>query len=610
MTKKSFLSVLLSFSLLFSLLSVLIVKPVDAKTVRVALISELSGDVTVKKGGGSKVYDAYENMSLNQGDTVYTGDDSSVTLNLSSGDADVTLGDNAELNVSDLNSSNGNKKSKLKVWAGSMWVKVKSLAGADDEFEVETPTAVMGVRGTQFYVFVDPVSGQTKMAVGSGRVSASTVTSNSDDTQTTTITYLNPTQQITMDGRNETDDLGLKVEFLDIDEFIKQASPEIIKELIQNKAEIDKENAEFVEKKKKELADGKVVDDQTSLSIKSLSDLGKVSSNLENLVGNIAKKALDDKKLSKDEIDKAVKTANDKITDTTKKLDLNNVKPLDKTAGVDPDAEAKKQEALKKLEEAKLKAKLEKEKAEEEAKKKLADALKKLEEERKKLEEAKKAAEDKAKAEAEAKLKEALSAKEKEEFEKAKSANDGKTTTTTTTGTGNSNSGSSTVTPPSVSLNVRDAQTHEGEGTYTTFNLDVNLSDFTGIYGVEVHLLYTGDVYPDLSTVEGDGLENGTIFDSSTSADYFNHYGNYTSGEFIYAVTKYGTVDNTVAFTGAKKLVTIPLGVYGSGQVSVGKIVIVRKDGTVVTQIPIDVTKILPVHVGSTSTSNTTVPQA
>lgn len=86
-------------------------------------------------------------MSLNQGDTVYTGANSSVTLNLSSGDADVTLGENAEINVSDLNSSDGNKKSKLKVWAGSLWVKVKSLAGSNDEFEVETPTAVMGVRG-------------------------------------------------------------------------------------------------------------------------------------------------------------------------------------------------------------------------------------------------------------------------------------------------------------------------------------------------------------------------------------------------------------------------------------------------------------------------------
>ena len=162
MTKKSFLSLILSFSLLFGSLSVLIVKPVDAKTVRVAIISKLSGNVTVKKGGGSKIYDAYNNMSLNQGDTVYTGDNSSVTLKLSNGDADVTLSGNAELNVSDLNSSNGNKKSKLKVWAGSIWVKVKSLAGVDDEFEVETPTAVMGVRGTQFYVFVDPATGQNE----------------------------------------------------------------------------------------------------------------------------------------------------------------------------------------------------------------------------------------------------------------------------------------------------------------------------------------------------------------------------------------------------------------------------------------------------------------
>ena len=326
------------------------------------------------------------------------------------------------------------------------------------------------------------------MAVGSGKVSASTVTSNSDNTQTTTITYLNPTQQITMDGRNETDDLDLKVEFLDIEEFIKQASPEIIKELILNKAEIDKENDEFIAKKKKELEGGNVVDDQTSLKIKSLSELGKVSQNLENLIGNIAKQALEDKKLSKELIDKIVQDANSKITDTTKKLDLNNVKPLDKTAGVvDPELEEKKKEELRKLEEAKLKKELKLEKTLEEAKKKLADALKKLEVEKKKLEVEKKAAEDKAKADAEAKLKSTLSEQEKKAFDDAKRENRGTgTTNNTTTGTdpGPSNPGTTdpgTTDPTktrSVSMNVDVVSNQDvagAAGPITNFNVNVNL---------------------------------------------------------------------------------------------------------------------------------------
>ncbi|WP_157264525.1 FecR family protein [Paenibacillus oryzisoli] len=589
MTKKSFISVLLSFSLVFSLVSVLLVKPVDAKTVRVAIISALSGDVTIKKGGGSKTYDAYENMSLNQGDTVYTGAGSSVTLNLASGDADVTLGDNAELNVSDLNSANGNKKSKLKVWAGSMWVKVKSLAGADDEFEVETPTAVMGVRGTQFFVSVDPVSGKTKMAVGSGRVSASTVTSSSEETQTTTITYVNPTQEISLDSRGETNDLDLKVEFFDLEDFIKNASPEIIKELILNKAEIDKENDEFIAKKQKEITDGTSTNDKNSLSITNQSDLDKVKQNLDNLIGNVAKQAIASSKLDQKTVDLIIAEVNKKIDSTDKKLDLSKVKPLDKTAGVDPELEKKKQEELKKLEEAKLKSKLEKEKAEAAAKQKLADALKKLEDEKKKIAEAKLAAEAKAKAEAAAQLKAGMT---KDELDKFNAAADSKKDTTTQPGTGNNNGGdedTSTPAPaptPVVSMEVVDTVVEPNpnvEGpSYTRFNLNINMTDFIdsygkGIYGVEIHLLYGFNAHYNYHS-EVPFTANSTIFTNPlTSADYIRAYESQgPQNELVYAVTNFGSVPNN-SVTGTKRLVSIPMETYGATTITVGKIVIVRK---------------------------------
>lgn len=633
MTKKSFVSMLLSFSLVFSLVSVLLVKPVDAKTVRVAIISALSGDVTIKKGGGSKTYDAYESMSLNQGDTVYTGDSSSVTLNLASGDADVTLGDNAELNVSDLNSANGNKKSKLKVWAGSMWVKVKSLAGANDEFEVETPTAVMGVRGTQFFVSVDPVSGKTKMAVGSGRVSASTVTSNSDETQATTITYVNPTQEISLDSRDETNDLDLKVEFFDLEDFIKNASPEIIKELILNKAEIDKENDEFIAKKQKEIADGTITNDKNSLSIKNQSDLDKVKQNLDNLIGNVAKQAIADKKLDQKTVDAIIAEVNKKIDSTDKKLDLSKVKPLDKTAGVDPELEKKKQEELKKLEEAKLKSKLEKEKAESAAKQKLADALKKLEDEKKKITEAKLAAEAKAKAEAEAKLKATLSEQEKKAFEAAQEPKSGNNTPPASNNTGNnsesesgSESGSGSgpgpeVPPltPSVSLStvaivpgeivipltvINSEGPNEGSPPIPyylhPYYLNIDITGITNIYAVEVHLLYGSQT----EYLHGIPLINKDIFykiNDSTSADYIKEYrSDYESegtNELIYAVTKFGTGEK-VSASEKTTLVSIPMFSYADDQIRVGKIVIVKKIGQEFNKLTLeDLPQIIPANV-------------
>ncbi|WP_235550495.1 FecR family protein [Paenibacillus sp. Soil750] len=615
MTKKSFISVLLSFSLVFSLVSVLLVKPVDAKTVRVAIISALSGDVTIKKGGGSKTYDAYESMSLNQGDTVYTGDSSSVTLNLASGDADVTLGDNAELNVSDLNSANGNKKSKLKVWAGSMWVKVKSLAGADDEFEVETPTAVMGVRGTQFYVSVDPVSGKTKMAVGSGRVSASTVTSNSDETQTTTITYVNPTQEISLDSRDETNDLDLKVEFFDLEDFIKNASPEIIKELILNKAEIDKENDEFIAKKQKEIADGSFTGDKNTLSIKNQSDLDKVKQNLDNLIGNVAKQAIADKKLDQKTVDAIIAEVNKKIDSTDKKLDLSKVKPLDKTAGVDPELEKKKQEELKKLEEAKLKSKLEKEKAEATAKQKLADALKKLEEEKKKIAEEKLAAEAKAKAEAEAKLKASLTEQEKKAFDTAKEeiANGKKpeeepakpSVPSEPSGPSNPSDPDPQPTPAAITLSTL-AFNPEGQpatdgpnvGAATVpsnfYYLNIDFTAIKDIYAVEVHLLYGTHTFNLPGT-----LMNKDIFfkaNDTTSADYIREYTSESGKELVYAVTKFGDGPSVSAIQ-KTSLVSIPMTSLFADQIRVGKIVIVKKNGQTIEKLNLDNLTIAPVNI-------------
>ncbi|MFD0695818.1 Ig-like domain-containing protein [Paenibacillus sp. GCM10027628] len=434
-SKKSFFSLFVCFCMLFSLLSTLLAKPVDAKTVRVAVIASLSGDVTVKKGGGSKTYDAYENMSLNQGDTLYTGADSSVTLNLSNGDSDVTLGDNAELNVSDLNSSNGSKKSKLKIWAGSMWVKVKSLAGTNDEFEVETPTAVMGVRGTQFFVGVDPHTGKIKMAVGAGRVSATTVTADEDSLQTAKITYLYPTQQISLDSRDEVNDPSLKVSFIDLEGFIQDASPEIIKAIIENKAQIDKENDEFIAQKKKELENGGGNAEQTDFTVKDQAALDKVKQNLDNLVGNIAKKAVADNKISKSDMDKLIEKANEKISDPAKKLDLDKVKELDQTAGVDPDKEKKKQEELKKLEAEKVKKQQEEALKLAEIKQKLDSILKAAEEAKKKIEEANK----QAAADAQAKAEKAL-----------KNAQDSTTTPAPSTGSPGGGDSTKDTTPPVI----------------------------------------------------------------------------------------------------------------------------------------------------------------
>lgn len=121
---------------------------------RVAVLKELKGDVKVKKSGGTKAFKAFKKMSLNEGDTLTTGAGASVVLELSSKDADedtVTIGESSQVDFTKLSDAKGTK-SKMNIWAGSMWVKVKSISNAGDTFEIETPTSIMGVRGTQFFL--------------------------------------------------------------------------------------------------------------------------------------------------------------------------------------------------------------------------------------------------------------------------------------------------------------------------------------------------------------------------------------------------------------------------------------------------------------------------
>lgn len=154
-----------------------------AKTSRTAVITEIVGVVEVTKSGGSKSYRAYTGMTLNQGDLLETGAGAKAVLQLADTEDEITIGQNARLYISELMEQENGKKSKLKVWAGALWSKVKTLAGEADEFEVETPTATMGVRGTHFFVGVQPDTGYPVFFTGSGLVAVKPVLSD-DETLT------------------------------------------------------------------------------------------------------------------------------------------------------------------------------------------------------------------------------------------------------------------------------------------------------------------------------------------------------------------------------------------------------------------------------------------
>ncbi len=132
--------------------------PVSAsgKVERVAKLTEVKNDVRVKKAGGAKPFKAFNNMTVTRGDSIYTGANSSVQLQLDDG-SKIVIGANTQSLISELvTTAKGGKVTAIKVVNGQVWSKIKSVTNANDRFQFETPTAVMGIRGTMLFITAAP----------------------------------------------------------------------------------------------------------------------------------------------------------------------------------------------------------------------------------------------------------------------------------------------------------------------------------------------------------------------------------------------------------------------------------------------------------------------
>ncbi|WEK55430.1 MAG: FecR domain-containing protein [Candidatus Cohnella colombiensis] len=248
-----------------------------AATSRVATISELKGTVKVKKSGGSKEFTAFAKMSLNEGDILIVGDKSSANLQFTNGtssDDKMTVAANSMVSFSKLSTKNGTK-TKVKLFNGTAWIDVKSIETKADEFTVETPTAIMGVRGTHLFVGVDPLTGLTQLFVGAGIVHTQTNNNSSNENDQRDV-YPSDNALIGNFGNN---DLNISIATIDLEQLLQQADANIIQAILNAAAEIIKENAQ----KQDAYIDG----------IKPTStDEPQIRSNIDNLIGAILGQAL------------------------------------------------------------------------------------------------------------------------------------------------------------------------------------------------------------------------------------------------------------------------------------------------------------------------------
>jgi hypothetical protein len=136
---------------------------------RIASVSDAQGDVRIKHHSSDAFNPLGSARYVRAGDVMQTGD-GSLTLNWVDG-ARVKVGSHTTLEIlkCQINSATKADVSVFKLDVGQVWVRVRKLLSPRSKFEVLTPTATAGVRGTMFSVKVDP-RGATQVSVLEGQV--------------------------------------------------------------------------------------------------------------------------------------------------------------------------------------------------------------------------------------------------------------------------------------------------------------------------------------------------------------------------------------------------------------------------------------------------------
>ncbi len=122
-----------------------------------AKVLSIKGDAQFKKAGSDQWSELQKSTLLSEGDSLKTGKNSEVKLELSGNakTAELVVGYDSEFTLKTFNHDPDTKleKTLLDVSLGAVLVKAEKLVG-DSKFEAKTPTSIVGIRGTIFEVQV------------------------------------------------------------------------------------------------------------------------------------------------------------------------------------------------------------------------------------------------------------------------------------------------------------------------------------------------------------------------------------------------------------------------------------------------------------------------
>lgn len=145
---------------------------IDVTLDRWLRIQELSGDVEVFTATTSRAAEAGDLIAFT-GDGVRTGNDSSCVLEVDINVGTITLLPNTELVIRELDyAPDDGRITRLTVTRGNVNLNLRRFTNRGSELEIETPSGVAGVRGTEFGIIVHPDNQRTAIATAEGEVFA------------------------------------------------------------------------------------------------------------------------------------------------------------------------------------------------------------------------------------------------------------------------------------------------------------------------------------------------------------------------------------------------------------------------------------------------------
>lgn len=140
-----------------------------------ATLVEYWGEVLIQKPGEELWLPVDTDIPIEQGDRIKTGNNAYVEILVDDGSL-LQLEENSAITLTELSVDHKTKRiaSRMFLWFGRLLSNIKKFTHKRSRFEVYTPTAVVGVRGTEFVVeAVD--SDQTEVGVFDGEVSVGSV---------------------------------------------------------------------------------------------------------------------------------------------------------------------------------------------------------------------------------------------------------------------------------------------------------------------------------------------------------------------------------------------------------------------------------------------------